>query len=120
MLRLTVLQAFAPAMPSWPVGLPPLSYDRQAVRAVMQSELEQTLAPWQAKYPDVRVTAGVVAGNPANALVAAAKGADLIVIGTHGRGGFAGLLLGSVGLHLLQHAECSLLIVRAQPSANRA
>jgi nucleotide-binding universal stress UspA family protein len=118
--RLTVIQAFTPALPSWPVSLPPLSYDREAVRIVTQSELEQTLALWRQKYPDVNVTAGVVTGNPANALVAASDGADLIVVGTRGHGGFAGLLLGSVGLHLLHHAECPLLIARALTSANKA
>jgi nucleotide-binding universal stress UspA family protein len=117
---LTVIQAFAPALPSWPVALPPVSYDHDRVRVAMQSDLQHTLSPWPAKYPDVEVTAGVVTGSPAKVLIDASKDADLVVIGSRGHGGFAGLLLGSVGLHLLHRAECPLLIARAQPSTYQA
>lgn len=48
---------------------------------------------------------------PARALVERAKGADLLVIGSRGRGGFAGLLLGSVSQQCAQHARCPVVIV---------
>ena len=49
---------------------------------------------------------------PARALVAAAEGAWLVVVGSRGRGGVTGLLLGSVSSHLAHHAPCPVLIVR--------
>jgi nucleotide-binding universal stress UspA family protein len=56
----------------------------------------------------------MVTGAPSSAIVhqAAEKGADLIVMGTHGRGGVAHLLLGSVAEKVLRTAPCPVLIVR--------
>ncbi len=51
----------------------------------------------------------------ARTLVDASKGADLLVVGSRGLGGFKGLLLGSVSQQCVQHAECPVVIVRAQP-----
>jgi len=60
----------------------------------------------------VRVTTHVAKGHPAQVLVDAAHGADLLVVGSHGYGAFAGMLLGSVGQHCVQHATCSVLVAR--------
>ncbi len=49
--------------------------------------------------------------SPADALIAAASGADLLVVGTRGHGGFTGLLLGSVGQQAAHHAPCPVVIV---------
>lgn len=51
-------------------------------------------------------------GTPASVLLHAARGATLLVVGSRGRGGFAGLLLGSVAQHCAQHAECPVVVVR--------
>ncbi len=112
--QLTVLQAITTTLPSWPVSLPPLTYNQQAVRLAAQTDLEHTLTAWTNKYPDVTVTTHAVIGNPARALITASQAAQLLIIGTRGHGGFTGLLLGSVGLHLLHHAACPLLVARPQ------
>lgn len=53
--------------------------------------------------------------HPADALVDESEGADMLVVGSRGLGGFAGLLLGSVSQHCLHHAKCPVLVLR--PSA---
>jgi nucleotide-binding universal stress UspA family protein len=60
----------------------------------------------------VPVTRSVVHGNPVRVLLDAARGADLLVLGSHGHGGMTGVLLGSVSLHCLQHATCPVLVMR--------
>jgi nucleotide-binding universal stress UspA family protein len=55
---------------------------------------------------------------PARALVDRSRTADLLVIGSRGRGGFAGLVLGSVGQQCANHAECPLVLLRHDPDAD--
>ena len=59
----------------------------------------------------VTVERKLVTGGAASALVAEAKGADLVVVGSRGRGGFAGLLLGSVSQQVAHHAPCPVVII---------
>jgi nucleotide-binding universal stress UspA family protein len=60
---------------------------------------------------DVKVTRQEAVGHAARILLDAAKDADLLVVGTRGHGGFAGLLLGSVAQSLVAHAPCPVVVV---------
>ncbi|MFM9371149.1 universal stress protein [Streptomyces sp. Da 82-17] len=74
----------------------------------------QALAGRMEKYPDVRVSQDVLSGEPRETLIEASRNAQLLVVGARGRGGFAGLLLGSVSQALLHHAHCSVAVVRGK------
>lgn len=76
--------------------------------------LAECLAGWAEKYPDVPVKRVVVRDRPRQQLLHWTQQAQLIVIGSRGRGGFPGLTLGSVGHALVHHAQCPVLIVRAR------
>ena len=73
--------------------------------------VDAILAPWLGRYPDVRVTRVIAREQPADALLGAAAGAELLVVGSRGRGGFTGLLLGSVSQAVLHHSRCPVAIV---------
>ncbi len=74
--------------------------------------LAQQLAGWQEKYPDVEVRRVVTRDRPVRCLLAHAADAQLLVVGSRGRGGFSGTLLGSTSQALMYHAPCPLLVVR--------
>lgn len=59
-----------------------------------------------------KLTLHVVEGHPAEELVKMCHDAQLLVVGSHGHGAFAGMLLGSVSLHCVQHACCPVVVVR--------
>jgi nucleotide-binding universal stress UspA family protein len=73
--------------------------------------LRKTVEPALATRPGVQVTTRAVQGPPARTLLDAAAGADLLVVGSRGRGGFAGLLLGSVSQQVVHHAPCPVVVV---------
>ncbi len=74
--------------------------------------LQRTAADLVGRWPGLTVEARQVAGGPGATLVEESHRADLLVIGSRGRGGFAGLLLGSVGSQVTAHAHCPVLVVR--------
>ena len=84
----------------------------QAMEKVQLAELASWVAPLAARYPEVRVRTVAVQQDPARALLREGAHAQLIVVGSRGRGGFRGLLLGSVGTDLLREAKAPLAIVR--------
>lgn len=75
--------------------------------------IEPAVAPWQAKYPYVRVRALMSQESPAKALRHAAAGAQMLIVGGRGHGGFTGLMLGSVSLAAIQRPQCPVVVVRA-------
>lgn len=80
----------------------------RAARSTLEREIETVD---QSGLPQP-VEPVVLRGTPAAALVDRAKGADLVVVGTRGHGGFTGLLLGSVSHQVTHHAPCPVVIVR--------
>lgn len=75
-------------------------------------DMETTLAEAIASLdPPTPARQLVVQGLPAEVLLQAAEGADLLVVGSRGRGGFSGLLLGSVSQQCIHHAPCPIVVV---------
>jgi nucleotide-binding universal stress UspA family protein len=74
--------------------------------------LEQLVADLETRTPAVELQTSVEQGNAAKVLIERSKGADLMVVGSRGRDGFAGMLLGSVSQHVVAHAHCPVTVVR--------
>jgi nucleotide-binding universal stress UspA family protein len=74
--------------------------------------LNAALEEWTSKYPDISVTAEAVAAHPARVLCDASEHAAHVVVGSRGRGAFAGLLLGSTSQEVLHHSRCTVVVVR--------
>lgn len=109
---LTALMACDDFVHDTPDGSLRLVADWGAVEAEEQRVPAERLAGWQERYPGVTVERAVVRGRPTRALLAAERGAQLLVVGGYGRGGFAGMLLGSTSQAVIHHAPCPLAVVR--------
>jgi nucleotide-binding universal stress UspA family protein len=79
-------------------------------------QLDKAITEVVGDATDVKVEGKTVEGMAAQVLVEEAGGADLLVVGSRGHGGFAGLLLGSVSQQCAQHASCPVVIIRDQPA----
>ncbi len=86
------------------------SWARNAA-AQAQTELRRVLEDVAHEPRSVPIRAVVVEGQPADLLVELARDADELVVGTRGRGGFAGLLLGSVSQRCVERAPCPVVVV---------
>jgi nucleotide-binding universal stress UspA family protein len=77
-----------------------------------RARLAGRVAGWQQKYPEVEVSLEVARDAPARALVERSRAAQLVVVGSRGRGNLAGLVLGSVSHAVLQHSHSPVAVVR--------
>ena len=94
-------------------GLSGLSMEWSAQQSIASKNLAERLAGWRDRYPDVIVHPRVVWNNPASHLLDEAKSAQLVVVGSHGRGGFAGMVLGSVSTAVAQAARIPVIVARS-------
>jgi nucleotide-binding universal stress UspA family protein len=88
------------------------SIEWSAQQAVGEEALAERLAGWRERYPDVAVRRKIVLDAPAHHLLDEAESAQLLVVGSHGRGGFSGMLLGSVSTAVAQAARVPVIVAR--------
>jgi nucleotide-binding universal stress UspA family protein len=86
--------------------------DWDAIETEEREVLAERLAGWGEKYPDVPVQPIVTKDGPAHALVEQSRHAQLVVVGSRGRGGFTALVLGSVSHAVLHRSHCPVAVVR--------
>lgn len=102
-----------PAQYGTAYGWTSAAFEGDSYATTMVKVLDETVAEVAAELPHpVPVLARVVEGHAAGELLRAAAGADLLVVGSRGHGTFAGVLLGSVSQHCVQHAPCPVVVVR--------
>lgn len=77
----------------------------ESARIMLEEAVRDTLGD------DAVVEKYVLRGHPAQAIVTASRDARLVVVGSRGRGGFAGMLLGSVSQHVVPHAQCPVVVL---------
>jgi nucleotide-binding universal stress UspA family protein len=80
----------------------------------MQEAFDRDTARWEKEYPELTILRQVTFGQPRIALLDAASGAQLLIVGSRGRGGLKGMLLGSVSQAMLHHARCPVGVAHPQ------
>jgi len=95
---------------AWLQSLPPPASPTAVARESLKEVVEEVLG----SDPSVEVSTAVIEGHASRVLTEVAKGADLLVVGSTGFGGFDGLLLGSVSQQCAAHSACSVVIVRSE------
>ncbi|GAA1072952.1 universal stress protein [Kitasatospora arboriphila] len=97
-----------PAPTGWTV---PVTVD-QDLAGMARKTLDESIAAAAGAVESVEVRAVVAQGGAVQCLLDAARGAELLVVGSRGLGGFTGALLGSVSQHCVQHAPCPVVVMR--------
>ncbi|MFK4357384.1 universal stress protein [Rhodococcus sp. 27YEA6] len=88
----------------------------QSLEEEEHAVLSESLAGWSEQYPDVKVRREVYLDNPRGRLLDWSAKAQLVVVGSRGRGGFRGMLLGSTSNTLIASAKCPVMVVRPEES----
>jgi nucleotide-binding universal stress UspA family protein len=101
-----------PAMYGGGMGWAALPYDGESLAVTTQKVLDQSIDEVRAQFEaPVEISTRVMQGHPAQMLPEAAVGAQLLVVGSRGHGAFAGLLLGSVSQHCVQHMSGPVAVI---------
>lgn len=90
----------------------PFVLDWNAIREAEEEALAQRLTSWQDRYPEVEIRRVVERDRPAHGLIRQSARAQLVVVGSRGRGGLTGMLLGSTSHALIHHAACPVVVAR--------
>jgi nucleotide-binding universal stress UspA family protein len=109
--QLTVLSVLEPGLIP-PTGNPSVGHTPVRTTESAAADLVALIREVLGDDPPMVVQPRVVQGNPAHVLIENSEGADLLVVGTRGHGGFAGLILGSVSQHVAAYAKCAVTVVR--------
>lgn len=107
---LEVVHAWQPTIGSYPYGIVG-AFDPAELEVAAKEELESILRSIDGAGSPVPLHATLRCGTPASVLLEVSKGAALVVVGSRGRGGFGGLLLGSVSQQVVHHATCPVVVV---------
>jgi nucleotide-binding universal stress UspA family protein len=86
-----------------------------AERGAAQAVLEEAIAEAFPSGAPLEIEERLAEESAGDALVSAGEGADLLVVGSSGRGGLASVLLGSVSRHVVSHAQCPVVVVKGKP-----
>jgi nucleotide-binding universal stress UspA family protein len=97
---------------AWTANTDVLDATREAAERIAENQVSEV------NDPDGRVTASVVQGETVDALLAAADDADLLVVGTRGRGGIAQALFGSISSRVSDRAHCPVVVVHAEAGSS--
>ncbi|MFA1542683.1 universal stress protein [Actinomadura monticuli] len=89
----------------------PLFTDENKLRETRAAMLDMAVQPWKQRFPEVRVQVSLLLERPRDALLTAARDADLLVVGDRGTGSLDPLLLGATSSTMLHHAPCAVAIV---------
>ncbi|MFF4104604.1 universal stress protein [Streptomyces sp. NPDC001903] len=114
--RVEVVAAWdLPGAASWSAPAVDATFDEEEAERRLVEEVRTVLGEDGAASVHQRL----VRGNPVDVLVEASEGADMLVVGSRGRGGFSRALLGSVSHQMALHAPCPITIVRADVDVER-